>query len=318
MIACIYHGGCPDGFAAAWVLRHRYPEEEILFYPSAYRDPLPDFGGRRPDETYVLDFSWPYEQMVDLAARSVKTILLDHHQSTLDDFSQHHPNRLQWTGGGYVEALGDGLFVELDMKRSGAMMTWDYLFEREAPPLIAYVQDRDLWRYELEDSRKVSALILSLPHDFGVWDSYADMWATELHDRAQGAWLFEQALIESLVPKSHWCAMFSQVPNEPLLDNLRVFPIVNAPYKVGSAVAERLMDHYRWDMAGYWLVGADGLYQYGVRSRDGVVVHRFAEGLGGGGHKQAAGFKSTTPEQLHIHMKGSGVFELPREVSHEG
>ena len=58
------------------------------------------------------------------------------------------------------------------MDRSGAMLGWRYMHPgQEPPPLIGYVQDRDLWRFELPNSREISAALGSYPMDFEVWKS---------------------------------------------------------------------------------------------------------------------------------------------------
>ncbi len=48
----IYHGGCPDGFTAAWVVHKVYPEAE--FYPGVYGQAPPDVAGR---DVILVDFS---------------------------------------------------------------------------------------------------------------------------------------------------------------------------------------------------------------------------------------------------------------------
>ena len=41
------------------------------------------------------------------------------------------------------------------------------------PLLLLYVQDRDLWRWELEHSREVNATLVLIAHDFAAWDRLA-------------------------------------------------------------------------------------------------------------------------------------------------
>lgn len=64
-----------------------------------------------------------------------------------------------------------GVFVDFDMERSGAMMTWEFFnHTHEAPNLIRYIQDRDLWKFELEGSREFSAYLRTFEFDFNEWD----------------------------------------------------------------------------------------------------------------------------------------------------
>jgi uncharacterized protein len=275
MIACIYHGGCSDGFAAAWVVRlaHKDHEEQVEFFPGRYGMPLPEFS-ERPSMIYVVDFSWPWDQMVKLAARTDCLVWLDHHQTALDS-RQADPG-----------SSPDNMFIVLDMERSGAMLTWDYFFDDPPPPVFLYVQDRDLWRWELENSREVSSLILATPMSWDSWTELMNADAGQLADRAHGAWVFEQATIASVIQHAHWCGMGSE-----RLGTRRVFPIAAAPYIVGSSLAEAMMDEFGSDMAAYYIQKPDGDVQYGFRSRNGVTVHDFAKSLSstGGGHPSAAG-----------------------------
>jgi uncharacterized protein len=55
-------------------------------------------------------------------------------------------------------ALGWGT---LDSSECGTSLTWRCLFPDQAPPpVIAYIKDKDLWRWELPDSRAIAAGLL--------------------------------------------------------------------------------------------------------------------------------------------------------------
>ena len=51
---CIYHGGCDDGFAAAWCVRAALGDE-VEFYPGVYAKEPPDATGR---DVLMVDFSY--------------------------------------------------------------------------------------------------------------------------------------------------------------------------------------------------------------------------------------------------------------------
>lgn len=321
MIACIYHGGCPDGFAAAWVVSRFNLGQgttpgsaaEVQLIPASYGMDLPTFE-ERPQAIYVVDFSWPKEQMAKLAQMSDYVMLLDHHQTTLDDIFGPEGIGTKRMGGMRGASPGEFGFV-LDMNRSGAAIAWDHfstgtqvgeLLHLALPPLLLrYVQDRDLWRWEMALSREIGSLILSLPHELEVWDAYMAKGFDELLEAASGARMFEEKLIEEVVSRAHWCSM-------RVGTDVRWFPIVNSPYIAGSTVAERLMDAFECDMAAYYLIEKNTGYRYGFRSRNGVEVNRWAEGLGGGGHVQASGCFSPTP--IHLLRAGRGP-DLPRSAS---
>ena len=75
--------------------------------------------------------------------------------------------------------LPENVGLTLDVKRSGAMITWEalHLPHEDCPDLIEYVQDRDLWRWELPLSREVGSYILTLGETVEEWDE-AMRWMT--------------------------------------------------------------------------------------------------------------------------------------------
>ena len=53
------------------------------------------------------------------------------------------------------------------MNRSGDHMPWDYFHPAEPlPDLIAYIEDKDLWRFRLEPSKGFTAALRSYPMYF--------------------------------------------------------------------------------------------------------------------------------------------------------
>src|SRR5581483_7126897 len=146
----LYHSNCPDGFGGAWSAWLALGDTAI-YCPVSHGDPPPAFP---PDADVVMvDFAYGREETLALKAAVASLTILDHHKSAL-------------------EQLGDLPFAHFDMDRSGAMLGWQHWHpNEEPPPLIRYVQDRDLWRFELPNSRDVSAALASYPMEFEVWSS---------------------------------------------------------------------------------------------------------------------------------------------------
>lgn len=298
MIAIVHHGGCPDGVASAWVAwtHHRsISNEEIQIIPASYGVPLPEWEDPGPDVVYVLDFSWGMDTMVRLAKRCGKLVWLDHHQTALDDWVL-----FQAEGG----VPPENLVHDLDLSRSGAMITWQHLNppHKRPPLLIEYVQDRDLWRWEMPMSREVGSYILTLGETVEEWDEA--MWVGEhsLRSRGVGAHAFEQAAVRSALKSARWCVMTAPDGES------REFPIFPSPYILGSTGCEQLMEIAGTDMAGYFIDRNDNTVQLGFRSRNGVTVHDWAKKFGGGGHPPSSGctlplFDRRLPEH-HLPVKG--------------
>ena len=100
----IYHADCYDGFTAAWIARQVMPDCEL--FPASYGKP-PPYELARERAVYVLDFSYPREEMIELNECASALRVLDHHKT--------------------AEENCRGLaFCDFDMDRSGAGMAWDY------------------------------------------------------------------------------------------------------------------------------------------------------------------------------------------------
>jgi hypothetical protein len=272
----IYHGGCRDGFAAAWAascaLRGRGGAD---YHAGYYGQPPPDVRGR---EVYVVDFSYPRETLEQMHADAAWLIVLDHHKT--------------------AQAAMEGLsFARFDMNRSGAGMTWDW-FARETgevtdtrPWLIDYVEDRDLWRHALPHSHEVNAWIGSLAFDLAAWDAaHADMAqdAVEVGDPLRAAVIKGKAIIAKTQQYVREVSKNARRVSFAGFDNI---PLVNAP----QVDISELLDHLGQGepIAMGWWQRADGVFQYSLRSREPseVDVSEIAKRYGGGGHKRAAGFQ---------------------------
>ena len=266
-IVIIYHKNCYDGFCASWVASHALAHAAPLctFIPMSYGDKLPEI--KDGSEVYMLDFSLPRQELIDLAARTT-LVVLDHHK----------------TAQAHCEGLD---FCTFDMNRSGAGLTWDYFHPGQPRPLLVdYVEDRDIWRFKLPESRAVHLWISSYPMSYEIWDELNLKMKTGMqHVVQQGHSIqrYQSQKIDELCSQ----VRFVKVAD---YDNI---PTVNCPYSFGSDTCHRLLElHPSAPFTAYYLDRGDGEQQWGLRGRDSddFDVSKVAETLGGGGHKKASGF----------------------------
>ena len=278
----IYHGpDCPDGFCSAWLI-WRYYDNEADFYPTTYDMDPPDVAGR---DVLILDFSYPRDILERLYSEAASLLVLDHHRS--------------------AEAALQGLpYCRFDMERSGAQLTWDWLCEQDNevqrvairqerrrldrrgdlyPETVAYVADRDLWRWGLPNSREINAAIASLPFDFHVWADLARFGMDSYRSEGAAILRYQSQIIAQHVKRAR-------------VEDLAGYtvPVVNAS-SLFSEIAGELSEGYPF--AAVWFDRDDGVRQYSLRSRppDGIDVSEIARRFGGGGHFHAAGFETTAP-----------------------
>lgn len=265
----IYHGNCIDGFTAAWCAWRKFGDQ-AEYVAGIYGKPPPDVTGR---DVLIVDFSYPRATLLEMKARAASLRVLDHHKTAQAD----------------LEGLDFCLF---DMSRSGAGIAWDELHGEPRPTLVDYVEDRDLWRFQLNRSGEINAYIGAHHQGFEQWDVLAKEIECEWGKALDGG----AAILKSLSRYVfEMCAQARQVTIAG-----HVVPCVNAPYINTSELVGHLAQFGGGLFAVGWFQRADGLYQYSLRSREtsNFDVSEIAKQFGGGGHKNAAGF--TVKERVDL------------------
>jgi hypothetical protein len=270
----IYHGpGCPDGWASAWAA-HRLLGDDALYVPCNYGDPPPVVPAG--SAVYVLDFSFPAAILLDMARRCPTVVVRDHHATARAALEGLH------------KAL-PGLDVLFDMGKSGAWLTWEFFFPTEpVPDLIRFTNDRDLWEWQLPQSREINAALAVEPRDFRHWDQLVDRvrlrnghWHELLVARGEAILAYKQSLIEAVAAG----AFLADVGGHEV-------PVANAPGMLASELGEHLCrQHPDRAFSGSFYRDGTGHEVWSLRSRGGFDVGRVASALGGGGHPAAAGFR---------------------------
>ncbi len=273
---CIYNGGCDDGFAAALCVYLGLAKNVELFAAS-YGKPAPDVTGR---EVILVDFSYKRADMKVLADQAKSILMLDHHKSAMEDME------------GFVRPNCEIVF---DMNRSGAMMAWD----RFMKPIdsvcglefIRYIQDRDLWKKELVNSEEFTMGLRSYPQDLDLWQTFFKNGPVQLIEQGRAVYRYYRQCVEAA----------KSIAFESMIDGVAV-PVCNSTFALASDVAGELAEGRPF--AAVYYETKDG-YVYSLRSRgDGMDVSKIALKFGGGGHKNAAGFKSKVP----CHLESSVVY----------
>jgi oligoribonuclease NrnB/cAMP/cGMP phosphodiesterase (DHH superfamily) len=262
---CIYHGNCADGFGAAWVVRKALGEDAVEFFAGFYGKEPPDVTDR---EVIMVDFSYKRPVLEAMREKATSILILDHHKTAQADLD------------GFEGKPGHDVSTLFDMNRSGAMIAWDYFFPNvPAPSLIQHIQDRDLWLFKLEGTREIQASIFSYPYDFKVWD--------ELMMTARSTLVTEGTAIERKHHKD--IAELVGVSKRRMRIGGHDVPVANLPYTLSSD-AGHLMGKGE-PFAACYMDDPTGR-TFSLRSSpDGVDVSEIAKAYGGGGHKNAAGFK---------------------------
>ncbi|QHO12888.1 uncharacterized protein DS421_15g510790 [Arachis hypogaea] len=174
--AILYHYPCPDGAFAA-LAAHLYFKATCLpslFFPNTVYRPLTphDLPLTQISHLYLLDFVGPPHFLQDISAKVQRVIVLDHHKTALERLGS--------------ENLGaENADKVIDMERSGATIALDYFKEKlmnhdavkhqsvldefeRVRQLFRYIEDGDLWRWKLHNSKAFSSGLKDLNIEFDV------------------------------------------------------------------------------------------------------------------------------------------------------
>lgn len=273
---CIYHADCDDGFGAAWAV-HKALGDDVEFYPATYQQDPPDVAGR---QVIIVDFSYKRPVLEKMAGTAQSILILDHHKSAAEDL-EGYPEPPSPTEDNVGWLPDEGIHATFDMGRSGAMIAWQHFHQWPAPALIHYIQDRDLWRKQMTDGDAVTMALRSYPKDFGKWSSLMGQ-TNSLKQEGFAILRFFRATVD-------------QVKLDATRDTIGGFdvPVCNVPRFLSSEVAGELAEGEPF-AAVYW--DHPGGRTYSLRSREGGMdVSEIAKEMGGGGHRNAAGFTVGMP-----------------------
>lgn len=185
-MAVLYHYPCPDGAFAALAahLYHSLLGLSAVFFPNSVYSPIKvkDLDKDAFDAFYLLDFVGPEGFALELCSTTKKVIVLDHHKTAHEALSTK---------------FFDNLIKNLDMKKSGATIAFDYfthklqsdlnftsksnvssrsesltLVDQSSLPRIRrifdYIEDADLWKWNLPDSNAFSCGLRCLNIDYNA------------------------------------------------------------------------------------------------------------------------------------------------------
>jgi oligoribonuclease NrnB/cAMP/cGMP phosphodiesterase (DHH superfamily) len=250
-----------------------FPDAEYI--PAKYNDEPPVIASFAGKKVFIVDFSYKRDVLLQIKEVAETLLVLDHHKTAEADLA--------------------GLdFCRFDMKKSGARMAWEYLcntfrneglFTHDHPPaLVLYTEDRDLWKWELPESRAFNAILRTFEFDFGVWDSLEGMQRYHFISAGQ-AILRDQAMtVKSKVEQSHLVSV--EYPNHPT----EQWRCANATTPVSETAGELAKET---GIGCCWFEDCKGVRTYSLRSDANglnVDVSAIAKRFNGGGHRNAAGF----------------------------
>jgi len=261
----IYHANCTDGFGAAYAAWKQLGNR-AEYHACKHGTPPPDVEGKN---VVILDFSYDNLTTKEMIKKAKNLLIIDHHKSAmveLHDISNTH----------------------FDMTKSGAMLAWEYFHPGKEPPkFIQYIQDRDLWKWELPYSKEFAAAFDMVPFEFEEFEKFED---DSVFDDAVKRGSYILAYSKTVVKKVCEKAQPRKMGGKDVL-------VVNASHWM-SEIGARLSPDCDFAMIWFW-DHEEEMTKVSLRAfHDFVDVSEIAKQFGGGGHKKAAGFQ--LPKEKHI------------------
>lgn len=279
----LYHGGsCTDGLGAkfaAWTLFGQYAN----YIPVQYNQPLPqeliDYIEKKDDsEVYILDFSYKRNILDDLYTKVEKLVVLDHHESAQKE-------------------LKDTPYSTFDMSKSGAVLAWEYFRPNtRVPTLLLHVQDRDIWKWELDRTDEILLGFEPYKNEMVNWANASVLENEEnqldhYYKLGCPVKFFRDSHVEKAVKKA-------KIVNFPLnllsgngSEDIHVYKvaIVNTTEYI-SEIGHLLNKNLDIDFSITFFITTDMKVILSFRSRKGGVnVSEIARLYGGGGHVNSSG-----------------------------
>tara|TARA_B100000745_G_scaffold300319_1_gene253802 strand:- start:1797 stop:2651 length:855 start_codon:yes stop_codon:yes gene_type:complete len=273
-IVVIYHADCRDGFGAAYAAWKKFGDDVSYIPLKAHVNEPPE--GLTDKEVYIVDFSFTKDVLQTLIDTNKKVLVIDHHVSMKDE----------------VLAFPENIF---DNDHSGAVLAWQYFHPNtDVPELLKYVEDVDLWRFALPESREFSTALGQYDMDFGVWDTLiADLQEENnlINFIAKGSLIakFEDKLIAHMMKRKE----------RVLFEGHEVWALNTSEYVsvLGNNLAELNLAEEQ-EPIGIVYYHTDNMVKISLRSIGESDVAAIAQKYGGGGHKNAAGIGVASFDEL--------------------
>lgn len=155
----LYHWPCKDGIFAATAFYLHAKERQLSsveWRPHATFQPVGDLDlQRQPTDVYLLDYAGPKNYCREIALHAKSVTVIDHHKTAAEDLL-NNPNP-------------PNLSVYFDMKKSGATLALQVLqpktLTEKQRMIFDYIEDGDLWRWKLPDSKAFNAGLNGIEFD---------------------------------------------------------------------------------------------------------------------------------------------------------
>lgn len=309
-VTVLYHADCIDGFGSAYAAWCHFGSNAD-YRPLHHGEPW-EIAEIANHDVFILDFSFPPEILEAIASKAKSVTQIDHHASAQQAWKGKLTNR------------GDGLAththpklpltVIFNLEKSGARLAWEHFQPRQpVPPTLLHIEDQDLWRFTLPGTRAFCRALRLLPFDFLTWNELVEQTPTantarygEMLERGETIEVFFRKEVDRLANSQ--LQMPAVLRGEPvdalqalrhgqstIVDGDLAWLAVNGVAINANALFASELGNLLAEQSGsfalVWQAAGDGDVKASLRSKGAFDVASIAVRYGGGGHRNAAGFR---------------------------
>lgn len=174
-------------------------------------------------------------------------------------------------------------------------MAWEFFHPaKETPKFIQYIEDRDLWKWEMPYSKEFSAAFDMVPWEFNAFEEFED-----------------DSVIDDAIKRGSYILAYSKTVVKKICEKAtkKLMRLNNKEYDTFVVNSSHWMSEIGATLAKdcdvamiYYFDHDTREYRVSLRAfHEHIDVSEISKQFGGGGHKKAAGFvlpMSTHPESL--------------------
>ncbi|MEX2410306.1 MAG: DHHA1 domain-containing protein [Candidatus Paceibacterota bacterium] len=260
-IIVFYHGKCLDGFSSAWVAWKKFGDKAD-YIPVSDHGMYPE--GVEGKIVYMVDFTFLKEVFEQIQNNAEKVIAIDHHETVEQ-----------------VTKLADDYSYAVN--NSAAVLTWKYFNpDKSVPRFLLYVEDQDIWNFDLAKSKEILSFMDSQDMNFETWDDLINKFEDDdefekILEIGDHILSFKERAINRVSSRAY---LVSFEGHKTLAINSSSF-MSELGYELYTKVPP---------IAIVWYEQKEGI-KVSLRSDGSADVGSIAKKYGGGGHRASAGFK---------------------------
>lgn len=185
----IIHDTDADGICAAWCINKGFKDDynSVLLIPQrAGTNTIPE-GLTENDTVFMVDRTYPWAVLFQLSQQVFSVTVIDHHKSAMNDY-MHEIDTKDITVDSHTFSLTESsilfdygnITVNIDTNHSACMLAHLWVLEHGTDPdtsvgtpwFVSYIEDRDIWKWNLPDSKEINAGLHYYGHTFERYDRY--------------------------------------------------------------------------------------------------------------------------------------------------